>query len=129
MRRTVFSGVGKTAPEIANALKAGIMLFNVESESELGVLASTSERLKKTAPVALRVNPDVSTETHPYISTGLHEHKFGIPISQARELYAKAARSKHLRVAGISVHIGSQITDVAPFRAAMARVADLGSTS
>ena len=125
VRRTVFSGVGKTAPEIANALKAGIMLFNVESESELGVLASTSQRLKKTAPVALRVNPDVSTETHPYISTGLYEHKFGIPVSQARELYAKAARSKHLRVAGISVHIGSQITDVAPFRAAMERVADL----
>ena len=125
VRRTVFSGVGKTAPEIANALKAGIMLFNVESESELGVLARTSERLKKTAAVALRVNPDVSTETHPYISTGLQEHKFGIPISQARELYEKAARSKHLRVAGISVHIGSQITDVAPFRAAMERVAAL----
>ena len=101
------------------------MLFNVESESELFVLARTSERLKKTAPVALRVNPDVSAETHPYISTGLHEHKFGIPISQARELYEKAARSKHLRVAGISVHIGSQITDVAPFRAAMERIAAL----
>jgi diaminopimelate decarboxylase len=125
VRRTVFSGVGKTAPEITNALKAGIMLFNVESASELNVLARTAERLKKTAPVALRVNPDVPTETHPYISTGLHEHKFGIPISQARDLYARAARSKHLKAVGVSVHIGSQITDVAPFQAAMERVAAL----
>ena len=124
-KKVVFSGVGKTREELTAALKAGILIFNVESESELSALADCAARLKKTAPMALRVNPDVATQTHPYISTGLHKHKFGVPIGNARELYAKAARQKYLRVSGVSVHIGSQITDATPFGEAMARVADL----
>jgi diaminopimelate decarboxylase len=124
-KKVVFSGVGKTAEEMRAALQAGILLFNVESESELELLASLSSRLKKTARVALRVNPDVSAETHPYISTGLHKHKFGVPIQQAQRLYAVAAKAKYLRTAGVSVHIGSQITDVSPFAEAMERVAEL----
>jgi diaminopimelate decarboxylase len=123
--KTVFSGVGKTQQEIQAALRAGILLFNVESESELEVLTVCAARLKKTARVAMRVNPDVSAETHPYISTGLHQHKFGVPIQQAAALYARAAKSRYLKPVGVSVHIGSQITDVAPFSAAMERVAAL----
>jgi diaminopimelate decarboxylase len=106
-------------------LKAGIMLFNVESESELSALAECAGRLRKTAPVALRVNPDVAAETHPYISTGLRKHKFGVPIHEARALYGKASGTPYLKVTGVSVHIGSQIRDVAPFGDAMARVGDL----
>jgi diaminopimelate decarboxylase len=124
-KRVVFSGVGKTREELAAALKAGILLFNVESESELAALAECAGRLRKTAPLALRVNPDVAAETHPYISTGLRKHKFGVPIREARALYAKAAAAGHLKVCGVSVHIGSQITDVAPFGEAMARVTEL----
>jgi diaminopimelate decarboxylase len=123
--KTVFSGVGKTSGEIHAALKAKILLFNVESESELWTLAECAARSKHRATVALRVNPDVPADTHPYISTGLREHKFGIPIREARKLYAQASGSKHLRVAGVSVHIGSQIIDVGPFGAAMERLADL----
>ena len=121
----VFSGVGKTAAEIAAALRAGILMFNVESESELAVLARTAARAKRTARVALRVNPHIETETHPYISTGLREHKFGVAIEQAREIYARIREEKYLEAAGISVHIGSQITDMEPFRQAMLRVAEL----
>ncbi|MFI5089831.1 MAG: diaminopimelate decarboxylase [Terriglobales bacterium] len=121
----VFSGVGKTAAEIAAALRAGILMFNVESESELAVLARTAARAKKKAQVALRVNPHIETETHPYISTGLREHKFGVAIEQAREIYARIRKEKYLEAAGISVHIGSQITDMEPFRQAMLRVAEL----
>jgi len=124
-KNVVFSGVGKTREELTAALKANIFLFNVESESELSVLAEVANHLRITAPLALRVNPDVAAETHPYISTGLHKHKFGVPFREARELYAKAARAKYLKARGVSVHIGSQITDVAPFGEAMARVADL----
>jgi diaminopimelate decarboxylase len=124
-KRVVFSGVGKTRQELATALKAGIMLFNVESESELWALAECAGRLRKIAPVALRVNPDVAAETHPYISTGLRKHKFGVPVPEARALYAKASGARYLNVRGVSVHIGSQITDLAPFGEAMARVADL----
>jgi diaminopimelate decarboxylase len=124
-RRVVFSGVGKTRVELNAALKAGIMLFNVESESELWALAECAGRMRKRAPVALRVNPDVAAETHPYISTGLRKHKFGVPIKDARSLYAKASGARYLKVCGVSVHIGSQITDVAPFGEAMARAADL----
>lgn len=124
-REVVFSGVGKTAVEMAAAIKAGILIFNVESASELDVLARCAAKLRKTARVAVRINPDVPAETHPYISTGLQKHKFGVPLSEARDLYAKAAQSKHLNVAGVSVHIGSQITDYAPFSAAMERVAEL----
>jgi len=124
-RRVVFSGVGKTREEILAALKAGILLFNVESESELSALAECAAKLKRTAQIALRVNPDVPADTHPYISTGLHQHKFGIPVAQARKLYGKAASAKFLRTAGVSVHIGSQITDVSTFTEAMERVAEL----
>ncbi|HEY1658851.1 MAG TPA: diaminopimelate decarboxylase [Candidatus Sulfotelmatobacter sp.] len=124
-RHVVFSGVGKTPDEMTAALRAGILLFNLESESEISKLAEYATRLRRTARVALRVNPDVAAETHPYISTGLHKHKFGIPIRRARELYAKAAKVPNLKVAGVSVHIGSQITDVAPFLEAAERVAEL----
>jgi diaminopimelate decarboxylase len=124
-KKVVFSGVGKTSDEMQLALRAQVLLFNVESESELSALAECAARTKKTARIAVRVNPDVSAETHPYISTGLHQHKFGIPIEQARRLYAQAAEMKFVEIAGVSVHIGSQITDVKPFAATMERVADL----
>ncbi len=127
-KSVVFSGVGKTADEIRLALRSGILLFNVESASELATLAEVAGSMKKTARIAMRVNPDVAAETHPYISTGLHQHKFGVPIEQARELYREAARSKYLQVAGVSVHIGSQITDMQPFAATMQRVAELVRT-
>jgi diaminopimelate decarboxylase len=124
-KRVVFSGVGKTVPEMELALRAGILLFNVESASELEALAETAARVKKQAAIAVRVNPDVSAKTHPYISTGLHEHKFGVPIPEAETLYAKAAKQPYLEVAGVSVHIGSQITDVSSFGEALERVAGL----
>ncbi len=125
MPKVVFSGVGKTAAEMELALRSGILLFNIESASELNLLSATAARLKKRASVAVRVNPDVSAKTHPYISTGLHQHKFGVPIPEARTLYAQAAKQPHLNVAGVSVHIGSQITDVGTFQEALERVADL----
>ena len=124
-RNVVFSGVGKTEQEMAAALRAGILLFNVESEGELAVLARCAAHTKKKARVALRVNPHIETETHPYISTGLRQHKFGVAIEQAPGLYARTAREKYLEAAGISVHIGSQITDVEPFRQAMLCVGEL----
>jgi diaminopimelate decarboxylase len=125
--KVVFSGVGKTAAEMELALRLGILLFNVESASELNLLSATATRLRKRAAVAVRVNPDVSARTHPYISTGLHQHKFGVPIPEARTLYALAAKQPYLKVTGVSVHIGSQITDVGSFQAALERVADLVS--
>jgi diaminopimelate decarboxylase len=124
-RQVVFSGVGKTKDEMRAALNARILLFNVESESELAALQEVAAHARKIAPIALRVNPDVPAETHPYISTGLHQHKFGVPLDQAESLYAVAAQSKFLKVTGVSVHIGSQITDMRPFTAAMERVAEL----
>lgn len=125
LKKVVFSGVGKQIPEIDAALRADVLLFNVESEAELQLLAARAEALGKTARFALRVNPDVFAETHPYISTGLSEHKFGIDIKAARAIYRRAAKSKWLDPAGVSVHIGSQIRKVAPFAAALARVASL----
>ncbi|PYP91234.1 MAG: diaminopimelate decarboxylase [Candidatus Angelobacter sp. Gp1-AA117] len=125
LSKVVFSGVGKTADELALALRAGILLFNVESEGELELLAECAGKLRTTANVALRVNPDVPAETHPYISTGLHEHKFGVPIDTARGLYRRAAAHKYLKVAGVSLHIGSQITDVSPFAIAIERATEL----
>jgi len=123
--RVVFSGVGKTEVEIVAALLDGILQFNVESESELALLAKCARRLKKRARFALRVNPDVFAETHPYISTGLREHKFGIDIRKAAEMYRAAAKNKWLEAHGISVHIGSQIRSAQPFGAAMERVCTL----
>ena len=121
--RVVFSGIGKTAPELDLALRAGILLFNVESEGELELLSGRAAKLRKRARIALRVNPDVFAETHPYISTGMREHKFGIDIRRARAVYRKAG--KYLEPAGVSVHIGSQIRSAEPFGAAAQRVADL----
>ena len=123
--RVVFSGVGKTAAEIDRALEAGILEFNVESDAELELLAVRAQKLKIRARFALRVNPDVFAETHPYISTGLREHKFGIDIRKAAEIYRKAAKNKWLEPHGISVHIGSQIRSAQPFGAAMERVSKL----
>ncbi len=123
--RVVFSGVGKTAPEIDLALRSGILLFNIESEGELELVAERAAKLKKRARIALRVNPDVFAETHPYISTGLREHKFGIDIRRARAVYRNAARYKWIEPAGVSVHIGSQIRSTEPFGSAVARVAAL----
>jgi diaminopimelate decarboxylase len=124
-KKVVFSGVGKTADELDLALKSEILMFNVESEQELALLGARATELKREARIALRVNPDVAARTHPYISTGLHKHKFGVPMQEARAIYAAASYHPWLDVAGISVHIGSQITDVKPFGEAMARVADL----
>ena len=120
--RVVYSGVGKTAAEIDRALAAGILEFNVESEAELELLAARARKLKTRARFALRVNPDVFAETHPYISTGLREHKFGIDIRQALRIYKNAAGNRWLEAHGISVHIGSQIRSADPFGAAMERV-------
>ena len=126
--KVVFSGVGKLSREIDLALRSGILLFNVESASELELLAARATHLRKSANFAVRVNPDVATETHPYISTGLHEHKFGVPWRDATALYRRGAENRYLKPAGVSVHIGSQIADVAPFREAMERVASLASS-
>jgi diaminopimelate decarboxylase len=123
--RVVFSGVGKTAAEIDLALKAGILEFNVESEAELVLLAARARKLKRRARFALRVNPDVFADTHPYISTGLREHKFGIDIRQALRIYQSVAGNRWLEAHGVSFHIGSQIRSAAPFGAAMERVRKL----
>ena len=123
--RVVFSGVGKTEPEIDSALEAGILQFNVESEAELLLLAARARKLKIRARFALRVNPDVFAETHPYISTGLREHKFGIDIRQAARIYKSVADNRWLEAHGASVHIGSQIRSADPFGAAMKRVSKL----
>ena len=123
--RVVFSGVGKTAAEIDLALKAGILQFNVESEAELALLAARTAKLKKKARFALRVNPDVFAETHPYISTGLSEHKFGIDIRQALRIYKSVAGHRWLEAHGVSVHIGSQIRSADPFGSAVERVGKL----
>jgi diaminopimelate decarboxylase len=120
--KTVFSGVGKSEAEIRAALDAGVLCFNVESEGELDRLAALAARAGKVAPVSLRINPDVDPKTHPYIATGLQENKFGIAYDDALPLYRRAARLPGLRVIGIDVHIGSQITDVEPFVAALGRV-------
>jgi len=123
--RVVFSGVGKTQAEIDLALKAGILQFNVESEAELALLAARARRLRIKARYALRVNPDVFADTHPYISTGLREHKFGIDIRRALAIYQQAANQRWLVPFGVSVHIGSQIRSAVPFGAALQRVSKL----
>jgi diaminopimelate decarboxylase len=123
--RVVFSGAGKTEAEIDQALKQGILEFNVESAAELELLAARAAKLKKKARFALRVNPDVFAETHPYISTGLREHKFGVDIKQALAIYQSAVGNPWLEAHSVSVHIGSQIRSAAPFGAAMERVMKL----
>ena len=121
-RKIVFSGVGKSEPEMRRALAADVLCFNVESESELTRLDRVAGELGKTAPIGLRVNPDVDAGTHPYIATGLKQNKFGVPYRDALTLYRRAASLRHVRIEGIDCHIGSQLTDVAPFAAALARI-------
>lgn len=123
--KIVFSGVGKTAEEMTAALNAEIYQFNVESANELEALAVIAERLGKTAPIALRVNPDVAAGGHEKISTGKSEDKFGVAWSEARALYARARELKNIAVKGVDVHIGSQIAALAPFEAAFSKVAAL----
>ena len=118
----VFSGVGKSDDEMAQALAAGILCFNVESESELDHLAAVAARRAVRAPISFRVNPDVDPRTHPYIATGLKESKFGVAVATARVLYRRAAAMPSVAVHGIDMHIGSQITELAPFREALAKL-------
>ena len=123
--RIVFSGVGKTRDEMRQALAGGIRQFNVESEPELRALSGVASGMGLVAPITIRVNPDVDARTHEKIATGKKENKFGIPISRARAVYAEAATLPGIAVVGIDVHIGSQLTDLAPFEAAYEKVAEL----
>ena len=123
--RTVFSGVGKKSSEMARALEVGIRCFNIESLSELERLSEVAATHGVIAPVSLRINPDVDAQTHPYISTGLKENKFGIQMEEAREVYHRAANSAHLAVHGIDCHIGSQLTDIEPYQDALDRLLSL----
>jgi diaminopimelate decarboxylase len=124
-KKIVFSGIGKTREEMSAALQAGIYCFNVESEPELRVLSEVAQSAGVKAPVSVRVNPDVDAKTHAKIATGKSENKFGIPISRAREVYAEAAKLPGIRVTGVDMHIGSQITELSPFDNATALLAEL----
>ncbi|WP_273699765.1 diaminopimelate decarboxylase [Paracoccus sphaerophysae] len=126
--RIVFSGVGKTRDEMAQAIHGGIRQFNIESEPEMRALSEVAAGLGAVVPVAVRVNPDVDARTHAKIATGKSENKFGIPIARAREVYAEAARLPGLRVVGIDMHIGSQLTDLDPYRQAYSKMAQLCRT-
>lgn len=126
--RIIFSGVGKTREEMREALELGIACFNVESEAELDRLAEVAAEVGVVAPVSLRVNPDVDAQTHPYISTGLKENKFGIDIQRAPQVYAKAQALSSLNVVGVDCHIGSQLTQLTPFLDALDRVLALVDT-
>lgn len=123
--RIVFSGVGKLESEMRMALEGGIRQFNVESEPELELLSRVAHSMGLRAPIAIRVNPDVDAKTHEKIATGKSENKFGIPIARAREVYAAAARLPGIEVVGIDMHIGSQLTELEPYRQAYAKMADL----
>ncbi|MEN8761889.1 MAG: diaminopimelate decarboxylase [Thiogranum sp.] len=123
--RVVFSGVGKTLVEMEQALEAGIRCFNVESSAELNRLNEVATTHGVVAPVSLRVNPDVDANTHPYISTGLKQNKFGIPVEYALDVYQQAADAGHLRIEGVDCHIGSQLTEISPFVDALDRVLEL----
>jgi len=124
-RKVIFSGVGKREDEIAFALEVGVRVLDVESAEELARVSIVARRMRVRAPVALRVNPDVDAGTHPYISTGLRENKFGVPVAEALRLYALAARDPALRVTGAAMHIGSQITELGPFVDAIGRMRGL----
>lgn len=126
--KIVFSGVGKREDEITYALESGILMFNVESFEELELIDRCAYRLKKTAPISLRVNPDVDPKTHPYISTGLKKNKFGLNKDAVVEAYRNASALSHVKIVGISCHIGSQITEVDPFVDALVRIKDLMAT-
>jgi diaminopimelate decarboxylase len=123
--RIVFAGVGKSAEEIAAALQANIFLFNVESSQELEAMQAVAARLGKRARVAVRVNPDVDPKTHPYISTGLRQSKFGVPIQEALDLYRSTRALPHIEAVGVHAHIGSQITQVAPFQESLSKLVPL----
>ncbi len=123
--RIVFSGVGKTRAEIRAALEGGIRQFNVESEPEMRAISEIATAMGKVAPIAIRVNPDVDAKTHEKIATGKSENKFGIPIAKARAAYAEAAALPGLKIVGVDVHIGSQLTELAPFEAAFQKVREL----
>ncbi len=125
--RVIFSGVGKTPVEIRSGLEAGILFFSVESYSELELISRVATEQKTIAPVLFRTNPDVDPRTHPYISTGLRHHKFGIPLSEARGLYEDARRMPGINIVGVGCHIGSQITELAPFEEALASIAGLAA--
>ena len=125
--RCVFAGVGKTEDEIAYALRQGIYSFNVESVPELQRISSVATRLRKIAPVAIRVNPNVDAHTHAKITTGTYENKFGIAFESIEKVYARAAKLPNLRLRGLQMHIGSQLTDVRPFRQAVEKVAPLAT--
>ncbi|MDD4912567.1 MAG: diaminopimelate decarboxylase [Sideroxydans sp.] len=120
--KVVFSGVGKTEEEMRMALEAGILCFNVESAPELDRLNSVAASMGKVAPISLRVNPDVDAKTHPYISTGLKQNKFGVAYTEALSIYRKAAAMPHIRITGMDCHIGSQLTETSPFIAAAEKV-------
>ena len=125
LQKTVFSGVGKTFEEIRIALAANILCFNVESEMELSALNEIAGQMGKIAPVSLRINPDVDANTHPYISTGMKENKFGIPAVEAERIYAIAQQLPYIHVSGLDCHIGSQLTEIAPFIEAAHKMLDL----
>jgi diaminopimelate decarboxylase len=124
-RKTLFSGVGKTEAEIETALQKNVLCLNLESEGELARVEKVARRLGRRAPVAFRVNPDIDARTHPYISTGLRENKFGVAYDDAERLYAQAAALPHIEIVGIGCHIGSQLTSAAPFVDAAGRIAAL----
>ncbi len=123
--KIVFSGVGKTATEMRRALGVGIRCFNVESEAELILLNDVAGEMNRIAPISIRVNPDVDAKTHPYISTGLKENKFGIDITRASEIYERASKMVNLKIEGVDCHIGSQLTETRPFLDALERVLTL----
>ena len=120
--KVVYSGVGKTTFEIDMAIQAGIMMFNIESEQELSVINERAGALRKKAPISIRVNPDVDPQTHPYISTGMKQNKFGIDIEGTLRQYLRAKDMKHIEIVGIDCHIGSQLTDISPFIDAIERL-------
>jgi diaminopimelate decarboxylase len=126
--KTVFSGVGKTRDDMRQALSAGVMCFNVESESELERLNEVAGKMNAKAPVSVRVNPDVDAKTHPYISTGLKENKSGVAFGEALRIYRKAHALPHLKIVGIDCHIGSQLTELAPFIDALRKILELVDT-
>ncbi len=124
-KKVVYSGVGKSFKEIRQALKAGILMFNIESSQELGEISRLASRMKVEAPVALRINPDIDPQTHPYISTGLKKNKFGINLDRALLDYERAQKLPHVEVVGVACHIGSQITELSPFLEAVQRLREL----
>lgn len=126
--RIVFSGVCKQSWELEEALVAGVKCFNIESEGELENLSAIASRLDKVAPISVRINPDVDAKTHPYISTGLHNNKFGLPVEAAMAVYLGASQDPNIRISGVACHIGSQLTELGPYNDALGRVLDFIET-